>query len=466
MTATTPTPQDRAALRARLADQLATARARTRALTHDVFAGDDPDFTRQHSPMMSPFHWDVAHIANMEDYWLARRAAPGSDLVDGVREDLDHLYDAFTNPRAGRPALPLLDPAEARIYGDRVREKALEHLEAGSFDERRTLADGFVFAMIVQHEQQHVETMLATHQLRAGAPVLHADPPPPAVVPGLAGTEVFHRGAEFLLGTSQEPTALDNEKPAHPVRVADFWLDAAPVTNAEYARFVDAGGYRDRSLWSQAGWDHITAEGWTAPMTWEQVRREDGPPRWHRTSFGVREAIDDVADQPVLHVCFHEAAAYAAWAGKRLPTEVEWELAARYDHATGTTRRFPWGDDDPTPERANLDQRHLQPAPVGAYPAGASPLGVHQLVGDVWEWCDSGFEGYPGFEPFPYKEYSEVFFGGDFRMLRGSSFGVGTPNARATFRNWDLPIRRQIFSGFRCARDGTDGPAPLRSVSG
>ena len=166
----------------------------------------------------------------------------------------------------------------------------------------------------------------------------------------------------------------------------------------------------------------------------------------------MREAIADVGDQPVLHVCFHEAAAYAAWAGKRLPTEVEWEFAARYDHASGATRRFPWGDEDPSPERANLDQRHLQPAPVGAYPAGASPLGVHQLIGDVWEWCDSGFEGYPGFEPFPYKEYSEVFFGGDFRMLRGSSFGVGTPNARTTFRNWDLPIRRQIFSGFRCAR--------------
>ncbi|MFC5138778.1 ergothioneine biosynthesis protein EgtB [Actinomycetospora rhizophila] len=448
MTATTPTPQDRAALRTRLAAELAAARARTRSLTHDVFAGDDPDFTRQHSPLMSPFHWDVAHIANMEDYWLVRRGAPGSDLVTGVREDVDHLYDAFTNPRAGRPALPLLDPAEARVYGDRVREKALEHLEAGSFDERRTLADGFVFSMIVQHEQQHVETMLATHQLRAGAPVLHADPPPPAVLPHLAGTEVLHPGGEFLYGTSTEPSALDNEKPAHPVRVEAFRLDAAPVTNAEYARFVDAGGYRDRSLWSAAGWEHITAEGWVAPMAWEEV---DG--RWYRTSFGVRQAIDEIGDQPVLHVSFHEAAAYAAWAGKRLPTEVEWEFAARFDHATGATRRFPWGDEDPTPERANLDQRHLQPAPVGAYPAGASPLGVHQLIGDVWEWCDSGFEGYPGFEPFPYKEYSEVFFGGDFRMLRGSSFGVGTPNARATFRNWDLPIRRQIFSGFRCARD-------------
>lgn len=453
MTATDPSPgrtgrTDRDGLRRRLAAELAAARARTRALSHDVFAEDDDDFTRQHSPLMSPFHWDVAHIANMEDLWLVRRGAADTDLVEGVREDLDHLYDAFTNPRAGRPALPLLDPAEARDYGDRVRERALAHLEAAAFDERRTLDGGFLFGMIVQHEQQHVETMLATHQLRSGAPVIHADAPPASIVADLPGTEVFHPGAEFLMGTSQEPFALDNEKPAHPVRVADFWLDAAPVTNAEYARFVDAGGYDDPRWWSSAGWEHIRSEGWTGPMTWERI---DGA--WFRTSFGVREEIP--ADQPVLHVSFHEAAAYAAWAGKRLPTEAEWEFAARHDHATGTTRRFPWGDEDPTPERANLDQRHLQPAPVGAYAAGASPLGVHQLVGDVWEWCDSGFAGYPGFEPFPYEEYSAVFFDGDYRMLRGSSFGVGTPNARTTFRNWDLPIRRQIFSGFRCARSVT-----------
>lgn len=439
MTGPTRYPED---LRRRLADDLVAARERTRVLTDAV---DDAELTRQHSPLMSPLHWDVAHIANMEDFWLVRRASPTGETVAGVREDVDHLYDAFQNPRSGRPELPLLDPVEARAYGTAVRERALAHLEAGASDGRPIMDGGFVFGMIVQHEQQHVETMLATHQLRDGTPVLYAPAPPPALVEGLAGHEVFHEPGEFAMGTSDEPYALDNEKPAHPVRVEGFWLDAAPVTNAEYARFVDDGGYDDERWWSPEGLEHVRAEGWTAPMTWEKV---DGV--WHRTSFGTREPIP--GDQPVMHVCFHEAAAYAAWAGKRLPTEVEWEYAARHDPATGTTRRFPWGDGDPTPERANLDQRHLQPAPVGAYPAGASPRGVHQLVGDVWEWCDSGFEGYPGFAPFPYKEYSEVFFGGDFRMLRGSSFGVGTPNARTTFRNWDLPIRRQIFSGFRCAR--------------
>lgn len=435
-------------LRTRLADELATARRRTQALTDAV---DDVELTRQHSPLMSPLHWDVAHIANMEDFWLVRRATPGDGVSPGVREDIDHLYDAFTNPRAGRPQLPLLDPVEARAYGATVRERTLQILDEAGSDGRALLEDGFVYGMIAQHEQQHVETMLATHQLRVGPKALHAPPPPTSeLADELRGTEVFHPGGRFTMGvdaTGADVYALDNERPAHPVDVEPFYLGAAPVTNGEYVRFLDDGGYTRRELWSDAGWEQITAEGWVAPMTWEQV---DGA--WQRTSFGERQAIADVADQPVLHVCFHEADAYARWAGRRLPTEVEWEYAARFDPASGETRRFPWGDEDPTPEHANLDQRHLQPAPIGAYPQGASPLGVHQLVGDVWEWLDSGFEGYPGFAPFPYKEYSEVFFGGDFRMLRGSSFGVGAINARTTFRNWDLPIRRQIFSGFRLAR--------------
>jgi gamma-glutamyl hercynylcysteine S-oxide synthase len=160
-----------------------------------------------------------------------------------------------------------------------------------------------------------------------------------------------------------------------------------------------------------------------------------------------------VPDEPVVHVSWYEAQAYAAWAGKRLPTEVEWEKAARFDPTTGRSRRYPWGDEDPEPRHANLGQRHLSPAPVGAYPAGASPHGVHQLIGDVWEWTSSDFHGYAGFAAFPYREYSEVFFGPDYKVLRGGSFGTDRSACRGTFRNWDYPIRRQIFSGFRCARD-------------
>jgi gamma-glutamyl hercynylcysteine S-oxide synthase len=433
------TPEPTETLRTRVAEQLERARARSVALTDVV---DDDDLVRQHSKLMSPLVWDLAHIGNQEELWLVRDVGGR----EPVRCDIDNLYDAFQHPRANRPALPLLSPAEARGYVREVREKVFDVLERSPLEGRRLEAGGFAFGMIVQHEQQHDETMLATHQLRSGSPVLSAPPPPPGRP--LASAEVLIPAGEFTMGTSIDPWALDNERPAHDTHVDAFFIDTAPVTNDAYLAFIDAGGYEDPRWWSEQGWAYRCKANLTAPRFWLR----DGN-RWLRNRFGVVEPIPP--DEPVVHVCFHEAQAYAAWAGRRLPTEPEWEKAARFDPETGRSRRFPWGDEDPGPEHANLGQRHLSPAPVGAYPAGASPAGVHQLVGDVWEWLDSDFHGYPGFEAFPYREYSEVFFGGDYKMLRGGSFGTDAAAGRATFRNWDHPIRRQIFAGFRCARDAT-----------
>jgi len=164
-----------------------------------------------------------------------------------------------------------------------------------------------------------------------------------------------------------------------------------------------------------------------------------------------RAAVDP--RRPVCHVCAHEAEAFARWAGKRLPTEQEWEAAATWDPATGTRRAYPWGDEAPTRELANLDQLAFETAPVGAYPRNVSPIGCYGMIGDVWEWTASDFAPYPGYETFPYPEYSEVFFGPEYRVLRGGSWATRPGAARSTFRNWDYPIRRQIFSGFRCAAD-------------
>ena len=434
MTSTLPDGE----LRARVAGLLTAARARSTALTEVV---DDADLVAQHSPLMSPLVWDLAHIGSQEELWLVRDVGGR----DPLRPEIDGLYDAFQHSRASRVELPLLGPTEARAYVAEVRDKALDTLERTPLNGRRLVEHGFAFGMIVQHEQQHAETMLATHQLRAGEPVLRADPPPAGRA--LPVREVLVPAGPFTMGTSTEPWALDNERPAHSVDLPAFVIDAAPVSNGEYAEFIAAGGYTDRRWWSGDGWAHRERAGLVAPRFWDR----DAGGTWFRRRFGVVEPVP--ADEPVLHVCWHEADAYARWAGKRLPTEAEWEKAARFDPASGRTRRFPWGDDDPTPEHANLGQRHLQPAPVGAYPAGASPLGVHQLMGDVWEWTSSGWHPYPGFEVFPYPEYSQVFFGGDYRVLRGGSFGTAPAAIRGTFRNWDHPIRRQIFSGFRCARD-------------
>ncbi|HEX3649787.1 MAG TPA: ergothioneine biosynthesis protein EgtB [Pseudonocardiaceae bacterium] len=426
-------------LRDTVEQALRRARDRSTVLTDSV---DDDDLVKQHSRLMSPLVWDLAHIGNQEELWLVRDVGGR----EPVRQDIDQLYDAFQHPRSTRPALPLLNPTEARGYVREVRQKVLDVLASTPLAGRRLVDKAFAFGMIAQHEQQHDETMLATHQLRSGAAVLDAPPPPKPPAGQRLPAEVIVPGGPFTMGTSAEPWALDNERPAHQVHVPAFAIDTVPVTNGAYQRFIAAGGYDDPRWWSEAGWAHRQEAGLVAPRFWTR----DGD-RWLRTRFGVVEPVPD--DEPVVHVCCYEAEAYAAWAGRRLPTEAEWEKAARHDPATGRSRRYPWGDDEPTAAHANLGQRHLRPAPVGAYPAGASPLGVRQLVGDVWEWTSSDFLAYPGFAAFPYQEYSEVFFGPEYKVLRGGSFGTDQVACRGTFRNWDYPIRRQIFAGFRCARD-------------
>ncbi len=248
------------------------------------------------------------------------------------------------------------------------------------------------------------------------------------------------------MGTDVEPWAYDNERPAHPVELAPFRIDRTPVTNDAYRAFVDDGGYDHPRWWSTAGWSWRQEAGLVAPQGW---CREDGG-RWRVRRFG--SWTDLVPAEAVQHVCWYEADAYARWAGKRLPTEAEWEYAASWG-VDGIKRRYPWGDEDPTPARANLGRLRLGPDDVTARPGGATRAGVLALVGDVWEWTATTFGGYPGFRAFPYREYSEVFFGDEYRVLRGGSWATHPTVARTTFRNWDYPIRRQIFCGFRCARD-------------
>lgn len=425
-------------LRARALTALTAARARTGTLTSTV---DDHELTAQHSPLMSPLVWDLAHIGNQEEQWLLRAVAG----QDAIRPEIDSLYDAFEHPRAARPTLPLLAPAEARRYAADVRGRALDVLESTPLRGGPLTDAAFAFGMIAQHEQQHDETMLITHQLRSGPVALTAPEPPTGTTDGLPA-EVLVPGGPFTMGTSTEPWALDNERPAHRRAVSAFHLDTTPVTCGAYLRFMADGGYREERWWEPAGWAMVREHALDAPLFW---RQEGG--QWLRRRFGVTEPVP--LDGPVLHVSWYEADAYARWAGRRLPTEAEWEKAARHDPASGRSRRYPWGDGDPTAAHANLGQRHLRPASAGAYPEGQSPLGVRQLMGDVWEWTSSDFLPYPGFVAFPYREYSEVFFGPGHKVLRGGAFSVDEVACRGTFRNWDLPVRRQIFAGFRTARD-------------
>ncbi|MFE7559503.1 ergothioneine biosynthesis protein EgtB [Kitasatospora sp. NPDC057500] len=432
------------ALRETIAVELLAARARTAALTDCV---EDHDLTTQHSPLMSPLVWDLAHIGNQEELWLLRNIGGR----DPMHPEIDPLYDAFEHPRAERPSLPLLPPAAARAYAGEVRGRVLDLLAASPLEGPPLLAAGFAFGMIAQHEQQHDETMLITHQLRKGEPALAAPPPPPAPADAAAlPAEVLIPAGPFTMGTDTEPWALDNERPAHRVDLPAFRLDTTPVTNGAYLRFIADGGYDEPHWWTPEGWAHRRGAGLSAPLFWH---REDG--QWLRRRFGVLEPVP--LDEPVLHVSWYEADAYARWAGRRLPTEAEWEKAARHDPATGRSRRYPWGDGAPGPQHANLGQRHLRPAPAGSYPEGQSPYGVRQLMGDVWEWTASDLQPYPGFRAWPYREYSEVFFGPEYKVLRGGCFAVAPVACRGTFRNWDYPVRRQIFAGFRTAADVDGG---------
>ncbi|MEV0628640.1 ergothioneine biosynthesis protein EgtB [Nonomuraea wenchangensis] len=426
-------------LKERIAAQLTAVRDRSLGYT----AAEDDLLVRQHSPLMSPLVWDLAHVGNYEELWVLRAAAG----ITPLRPEIDDIYDAFKTPRRDRPTLPFLRPAEARDYIGGVRGRVLDVLDAVDLADPDPLRrDGFVFGLVIQHEHQHDETMLATLQL-AGRPGVVRDGDLP---PGLSAgpEEVYVPAGEFLMGTDSLPWAYDNERPAHRVDLPAYWIDRLPVGNAAYAAFIEDGGYHDARWWTPEGWRWRQENGVFAPLFWTK----DGG-AWWRTRFGRPEPVP--MDEPVQHVCWYEADAYARWAGKRLPTEAEWEKVCGWDAAAGRARPYPWGEQDPTPELANLGHRAARPAPLGAYPGGASPYGAEQMVGDVWEWTATWFDGYPGFRAFPYREYSEVFFGKEYRVLRGGSWAADPAAVRTTFRNWDYPIRRQIFTGFRCARTAT-----------
>jgi gamma-glutamyl hercynylcysteine S-oxide synthase len=374
-------------------ESLDEARRRTLALVAPV---SDENLNRQHDPLMSPLVWDLGHIAAFEDLWVCREA--GLELL---RPDLAEVYDAMETPRPRRGDLPYLRRDEAVAYMDAVRERTVSALDD---------VGPFITEMLVQHEQQHNETMLQTLQL-AEAGVYSPERPAPAGA-AASGSVIVEAGPREI-GFDGDGFVYDNERPRHTVELSAYRIDRAPVTNAQFLEFVEDGGYDRRELWSDEGWVAREREGWQRPLYWTGDGRE--------RRF---DSVEPIAGQlPVMHVSWFEADAYARWRGARLPTEAEWEHAASLFE----------------PEHGALDQLSFGPGPAGPF------------VGDCWEWTSSEFGGYPGFEAYPYEEYSAVFFGESYRVLRGASWATRPRVARPTFRNWDHPQRRQIFAGFRCA---------------
>ena len=329
-----------------------------------------------------------------------------------MRGDLGRFYDAIENPRKVRNELPILRGDKLRSYMDEVRARTVEVLETIRLSDTGDplTEDGFIYEMLIAHEHQHNETMLQLLQMVDGYEPVQADGTvagePVADGPDMVAVE----SGTHEVGAGPDGFAYDNERPRHEVELAAFEIDRTPVTNAAFAEFVADTGSQP-------------------PLYWE--RDGDG---WVTTTFGRRRPLDGAL--PVIHVDWHQADAFARWAGKRLPTELEWEAAA-----AGADR-----------ERANLDLLGFGCAPAGAYADAPADCGAVQMLGDVWEWTSSDFTAYPGFRAFPYPEYSEVFFGDTYKVLRGGAWATRRDVIRTSFRNWDLPERSQIFSGLRCVR--------------
>ncbi len=421
-----------------LIDALTETRERTLAL---VAAVSDEDLERVHSTLMSPLVWDLGHIAAFEDLWLVHRYGQRELL----REDLAEVYDAFETPRAGRGQLPFLGPERAREYLDQVRARTLEVID------ERGIGDGFFHELVVRHEQQHNETMLQTIQLGRLPDYAIEGARPLASRPqngshALTGLELVEiPGGPCTRGAPAHGFAYDNERPRHQTDVRSYLIGRTPITNATYLTFVEGGGYERREWWSHEGWSWKEEYDITHPGAWTPDLRAE----WR---LGRREPLDP--HRPVVHISWFEADAFARAHGARLPTETEWEKAATWDQEISTARAFPWGEQRSVPGvHANVDQLGGGTGTAGAFDAGASPYGCLGMIGDVWEWTSSPFGGYPGFAAHPYPEYSKVFFGLDYRVLRGGSWATRSRVISPTFRNWDFPARRQIFAGLRIARD-------------
>jgi iron(II)-dependent oxidoreductase len=340
---------------------------------------DEEQLNRVYSPILSPLAWDLGHIANFEELWLVRTIG-GRPPLHG---ELGNFYDAIESPRKVRGELPILRDAELRAYMADVRVRTLDvlgEMDLAADAEDPLLREGFVYEMLLAHEHQHNETMLQLLQLVDGYEP--ARPLGTSAVSGEGPAAVAVAAGSHPIGAGPRGFAYDNERPRHEVELAGFEIDRTPVTNAAYIAYMEETGGEP-------------------PMYWER----DGDGGWLDTARGRREPI--AADHPVVHISYDDAEAFARWAGRRLPTEFEWEAA-----------------------RPQLEG-----------------------VGEVWEWTSSEFRPYPGFAAFPYEEYSAVFFGDAYRVLRGHSWATHPRVARASFRNWDLPQRRQIFAGVRLAAD-------------
>ncbi|HEX8088908.1 MAG TPA: SUMF1/EgtB/PvdO family nonheme iron enzyme [Blastocatellia bacterium] len=452
------------------ADEIAHLMRESREISHRLFdlVIAESDLRRPPAEGYRPILWHLGHLGAFEGYWILQRVKGDP----AISSRYDAIFDPIKTPKEDASNLPPI--AEIESYIARVREETLGFLATASPDSNDPmLRDFYVFNLVIEHEYQHQETLAYLLQMldpqskrrpdaarRArdadGRHIAPASRDLPAAATGPARGDMARiEGGSFEIGSRGYPFAYDNEQPPHTVELADFRIDRYPVTNGEFAEFVEAGGYKIRSLWSDEGWD------------WKENQKVEHPLYWSLPGGGlgddstaggwrVREMFEYTGlrlDHPVSGVSWHEASAYARFVGKRLPTEAEWEKAASWDPRARSKRRFSWGDEPARIELANYDGDQWGTTAVASHLRGQSAYGCIDMTGNVWEWTASVFDGYPGFEAFPYSEYSELWFDKDHRVLKGGSWATRMPLLRCSFRNFWRPGFRIAFAGFRCAAD-------------
>ena len=408
-----------------------------------LIAGLDED--QLMGPRMSivnPLRWEIGHVAWFYENFILR------DLY-GDRPILpqgDELYDSRAVLQETRWDVPLLGMDEAIGYAETVRERCLERLDEGLANKR----DSFMYQFATFHEDMHTEAYIYTRQT-LGYPAPRLGRSRPRRTPGGRRTgDASVPGGTFRLGADREaPFLYDNEKWAHPVSIRPFQIAMTPVTNAEFADFVNAGGYGQQEFWSEAGWIWRERAGAAHPVYWLR----DGRGGFQVRRFDGAEPLSP--NEPVIHVNWFEANAWCAWAGRRLPTEVEWETAAlgepAGDRLAPDKRTYPWGEAPPEPHRANLDGWALGCLDAGALPDGDSAFGCRQMLGNVWEWTADTFRPFPGFRPDSYRDYSESQFH-QTKVLRGGAWATRGRMLTGRYRNFFGPQRRDIMAGFRTVR--------------
>ena len=392
--------------------------------------------------IVNPVLWEVGHVAWFHEYWTLRHAAGRPPLI----ERGDRLWDSSAVPHDTRWQLDLPDRAGTLAYMADVLTRQEELLGCGIDSRTR-----YFYDLSIRHEDMHVEALTYTRQTLAYARpsgLGETGYPSGGACPG----DVEVPGGSWQLGSiDAEGFVFDNEKWAHGVTLAPFRIARAPVTNAEFAAFVEAGGYRAREFWSDSGWAWRAARQAERPVYWQEKR--DGV--WSMRRYRDVEAL--APDAPVVFLSWFEADAWCRWTGRRLPSEAEWEAAAVGEpdgsgvRLADHRRAWPWGNAPPLPSRANLDYAFDRPVDVGALPESDSAFGCRQMIGNVWEWTASDFQPFAGFSPDPYKDYSQPWFGSR-KVLRGGCWASSARIARPAYRNFFTPDRNDVFAGFRtCA---------------